>query len=111
MPPWQVTLKLTEPPEQLFAKCDEITTVQHSAGTFSHSSLRPVWSEAKSRLHKEWRNRNCRGARRGGLRPYNEESENSAGRVVEEDDVGGTPHGGGDGAVGLAGDDDLEKFG
>jgi hypothetical protein len=48
MPPWQVTLKLTEPPEQLFAKCDEITTVQHSAGTFSHSSLRLVWSEAKS---------------------------------------------------------------
>jgi len=32
-------------------------------------------------------------------------------RVVEEDDVGGAPHGGGDGAVGLAGHDDFEKFG
>ena len=31
-------------------------------------------------------------------------------RVVEEDDVGGAPDGGGDGAVGLGGDDDFEKF-
>src|SRR5260370_18780229 len=31
-------------------------------------------------------------------------------RIVEEDDVGGAPDGGGDGAVGLAGHDDLEKF-
>src|SRR6267378_4467987 len=36
--------------------------------------------------------------------------QNSAGRVVEEDDVRRTPHGAGNGAVGLAGHDDLEKF-
>ena len=35
--PRQITLKLTEPAQQLLAKCGEFAAVQHSAGTFSHS--------------------------------------------------------------------------
>src|SRR5260370_34245250 len=44
--PRQIALEFAEPREQWFAKCGELAAVQHSDGTFSHSSLRPVWSEA-----------------------------------------------------------------
>ena len=33
------------------------------------------------------------------------------GEILGEDYVGGVPDGGGDGAAGLSGDDDLERFG
>ncbi len=97
-PPRQVALELAKPTKQLFAKCGELAAVQHSAGTFSHS---------------EW-------ARHSGLSVssdnFNEPDRQEClsyllHRVVEEDDVRRTPHRIGDGAMGLGGDDDFEKFG
>src|SRR5258708_4378182 len=77
----QVTLKLAKPAQQLPAKCGEVTALQHSAGTFSHS-----WVGQPFPLL------------------YLLDT------ILEEDDVRRAPHGGGHGTVALAGYDDLEKI-
>jgi hypothetical protein len=53
------------------------------------------------------------GKKSGGepLHSKKRRGELSVLRLVEEDDVGRAPHGGGNGAVGLAGYDDLKEFG
>src|SRR5258708_33938900 len=78
----QVTLKLAKPAQQLPAKCGEVTALQHSAGTFSHS-----WVGQPFPLL------------------YLLDT------ILEEDDVRRAPHGRGHGTVALAGYDDLEKIG
>src|SRR5260370_6086803 len=71
--------KLAEQPQQLFPKCGESAALQHGADSFSH------------------------------LAGYIPHWQGLTRRVVEEDDIRGAPHGRGDGAVRLAGDDNCEE--
>src|SRR5260370_20775078 len=77
----RVTVKCGEAAEQLPGKWSEVTGLQHSAGTFSHSWV-------------------------GQLFPLLYLLDT----ILEEHDVRRAPHGRGNGTVALAGYDDLEKI-